>query len=307
MLNAISHLGTATGILAATAVGGAVYSTVIEMGAFTLRRAYARVLPEGAPSLRVLHLSDLHMHPRNVHRVRWVQGLISLKPDLVVNTGDNLSHRDGIDGVAQALGPLFDVPGVFVFGSNDYYEPVMKNPLRYLRGPSVLDERPLLPVEDLRGVLLNAGWIDLNNSRELLSIRGVPLDFVGVDDPHINRDDYESVRPPTGGAPRGVTRVAVVHAPYLRVVDAMTVDKSDIILAGHTHGGQVCVPGIGALATNCDLPRRYAKGLHQWAASDGERSGRSWLHVSAGLGTSSYTPFRFACPPEATLLTLLPQ
>jgi predicted MPP superfamily phosphohydrolase len=84
----------------------------------------------------------------------------------------------------------------------------------------------------------------------------------------------------------------------------MTADGFGLILAGHTHGGQLCVPGFGALVTNCDLPPRQAKGLSVHRADDGSGA-RSLLHVSAGLGTSPYAPVRFACPPEATLLTLV--
>jgi predicted MPP superfamily phosphohydrolase len=81
----------------------------------------------------------------------------------------------------------------------------------------------------------------------------------------------------------------------------MVADGFDLVLAGHTHGGQLCVPLRGALVTNCDLPRRQAKGLSSWSA--GGRTAA--LHVSAGLGTSPYAPVRFACAPEATLLTLV--
>jgi predicted MPP superfamily phosphohydrolase len=111
-------------------------------------------------------------------------------------------------------------------------------------------------------------------------------------------DDYAAVRAPAD--PAADLTLAVTHAPYLRVLDAMTADGADLLLAGHTHGGQLCVPGFGALVTNCDLPTRYAKGLHRWSAAGRQ----SWLHVSAGLGTSPYARVRFACPPEATLLTL---
>jgi predicted MPP superfamily phosphohydrolase len=76
----------------------------------------------------------------------------------------------------------------------------------------------------------------------------------------------------------------------------MNADGADLVLAGHTHGGQLCVPGVGALVTNCDLPRSRAKGMSQ--------HGDAVLHVSAGLGTSPYAPVRFACRPEATLLTI---
>ncbi len=94
--------------------------------------------------------------------------------------------------------------------------------------------------------------------------------------------------------------VAVTHAPYRRVIDAMAYDGHDLIMAGHTHGGQVCVPFYGALVTNCDLDTRRVKGLSRHSAG----GHTSWMHVSAGLGTSPYAPVRFACPPEATLLTL---
>jgi predicted MPP superfamily phosphohydrolase len=72
------------------------------------------------------------------------------------------------------------------------------------------------------------------------------------------------------------------------------------MLAGHTHGGQVCVPGFGALVTNCDIPRRQVKGVSSWTHDDRTAA----LEVSAGLGTSVWAPVRFACRPEATLLTL---
>ena len=94
--------------------------------------------------------------------------------------------------------------------------------------------------------------------------------------------------------------VGVTHAPYLRLLDAMTADGMDLIFTGHTHGGQVCLPGYGALITNCDLDADRVKGPSTHTA--GGRTAQ--LHVSAGLGTSPYAPYRFACRPEVTLLTL---
>ncbi len=100
-------------------------------------------------------------------------------------------------------------------------------------------------------------------------------------------------------------RLGVAHAPYLRVLDQFAADGYDAILAGHTHGGQVCVPGLGALTTNCDLEPARAKGLHRHPAQSVPGDpGSAWLHVSAGLGTSPYAQIRVACRPEATLLTL---
>ena len=102
----------------------------------------------------------------------------------------------------------------------------------------------------------------------------------------------------------------MTHAPYQRVLDSFVGDGAGLVLAGHTHGGQVCVPGYGALTTNCDIDRRRVKGASRWWVGAGEQlevpepDDAAWLHVSAGLGHNKYTPVRFACRPEATLITL---
>jgi uncharacterized protein len=261
--------------------------------------------------VRVLHVSDLHLVPAQRRKIEWVRSLADLEPDLVVDTGDNMAHVDALDPLLHALEPLLSTPGVFVMGSNDYYAPVPKNPARYLmpdaRLPSQSEPRDL-PAADLAAAMRTAGWVDLTNRRDVLEVAGVRLDLVGVDDPHLDRDVFPA--PTTDGlAASGdeALRVGVTHAPYRRVLDAMHADGSDVVIAGHTHGGQLCVPGFGALVTNCDLDRRRAKGLHGWPGPRPDEMGgetSSWLHVSAGAGTSPYAPFRFACRPEATLLTL---
>ena len=100
----------------------------------------------------------------------------------------------------------------------------------------------------------------------------------------------------------------MTHAPYQRILERMSAEGVDLVLAGHTHGGQLCVPGFGALVTNCDLDRSRASGLSQWPGRPGapRAADPMHLHVSAGLGTSPYTPVRIACRPEAALLTLVP-
>ena len=93
-------------------------------------------------------------------------------------------------------------------------------------------------------------------------------------------------------------RLGLTHSPEPRVLDRFAADGYDLVMAGHTHGGQLRVPGVGALVTNCGLDRSRARGVSRWGA-------HMWLHVSAGLGTSPFAPMRFACPPEASLLTLV--
>jgi predicted MPP superfamily phosphohydrolase len=272
-----------------------------EARSYRLRRVTVPVLAPGSRALRVLHISDLHLTPGQTSKRQWVRTLAALEPDFVINTGDNLAHREAVPAVLDALGPLLERPGAFVMGSNDYYEPMFKNPARYLmpdRG--YRPHKGLLPWEDLRDGFVGAGWLDLNNERGRIKADHREIELVGTDDPHIRRDRYDEVAGPPDAA--ADLAIAVTHAPYRRVLDPMVADGFPLVLAGHTHGGQLCLPGVGALVTNCDLPRRQAKGLSRWTS--GGRT--SLLHVSAGLGTSPFAPVRFACPPEATLLTLAP-
>lgn len=277
-----------------------------EARAYTLRRVTVPVLPPGSPDLRVLHLSDLHLTPDQTRKQEWLRGLAGLDPDLVVDTGDNLAHHASVPVLLDALGPLLDKSGVFVFGSNDYFSPTLRNPLRYLLpddGTRHTDSGQL-PWRDLQQELTSRGWVDLTNTRAALEVRGVRVAFAGVDDPHLGYDRLEEVRGPAD--PSADLRMGVAHAPYLRVLDRFVADGYDAILAGHTHGGQVCLPGIGALTTNCDLEPDRARGLHRHPAASSPGDPHSaWLHVSAGLGTSPYARIRVACRPEATLLTLV--
>jgi predicted MPP superfamily phosphohydrolase len=271
---------------------------------FALRHATVPVLPPGAPDLRVLHLSDLHLMPYQHRKQDWVASLRTLEPDLVVNTGDNIAHRGAIEPLMDALGPLTAAPGVFVLGSNDYFSPTPRNPFRYL----VPDDRrytrsKALPWKHLVDRFRDAGWTELTNRRDQLTVKGVRLSFAGVDDPHLGYDDLDAVQGPAD--PDADVRIAVTHAPYLRVLDQFAEDGYDVTFAGHTHGGQLCLPFKGTLVTNCDLEPARAKGLHRHPATSRPGDpGSSWLHVSAGAGTSPYVVARFCCRPEATLVRL---
>jgi uncharacterized protein len=291
------------GLLGVGAIGAGclAYAGLYEVNAFRLRRFTVPVLPGGARPIRLLHVSDVHMTPADTARQRWLSTLGALEPDLVINTGDNLAHQEAVPFVLGSLGRLLDRPGVYVWGANDYYPPKFRNPLKYFLGPSRLKRLPerTLPWQDLGRGFKEAGWIDLTHTRASLEIKGVRIGFRGTDDAHIDQDRYADVAGPIDRDEIDLA-VGVTHAPYRRVLDAMTADGHDLIIAGHTHGGQVCVPFYGALVTNCDLDTRRAKGLSQRSAG----GHNAWLHVSAGVGTSPYAPIRFACPPEATLLTL---
>jgi uncharacterized protein len=293
-------------LIPVTAAAGAAalgYAVAIERNWFTLRRFEIPVLPSGAGPLRVLHISDAHLTPGRKWLISWIRSLDDLDPHLVVNTGDSIAHPQAVRPFLDSLGPLLDRPGVFVLGSNDLYRPRRANPARYLRGPSShLYERrdPDLPWEKLCDGMAAAGWLDLNNQRGQLTAGGLDIAFAGVHDSHIKRDRYAQV---AGRAdPAADLRVGVMHSPEPRVLDQFVADGYDLLLAGHTHGGQLCLPWYGTLVTNCGLDRERARGLHRHPVG-----GQAWLHVSAGLGTSPWAPARFACRPEASLLTLVPR
>lgn len=300
--------------LGALAGAAAVWGIGIERQLFTLRRVRVPVLPPGSPTVKVLHLSDVHMAPWQHRKQAWIASLASLRPDLVINTGDNVGHPDGLRGVRAAFAGLQDVPGFFVHGSNDVHAPTPRNPFRYFFGPSQQKRPSTLDPEPMDRFFTDAlGWHDLNNASASIDVAGLRIDGIGVDDAHHNEDRLDLVPGYMSGLrdwPRARTApsdaaltIGVTHAPYQRVLDTFTTAGTDIIFAGHTHGGQVCLPGFGALVANCDIPLRQAKGLSSWSA----RGRRIPLHVSAGIGHSIYAPVRFACRPEATLLTLTPR
>lgn len=287
--------------LLALGLACAIWGIGVERYLFAIRRENVKLLPANSKPITVLHIGDIHLAPWQKRKAKFVHSLGALKPDLVINTGDNLGHKDAIGPVLTALAPLLEKPGVFVNGSNDYYAPVLRNPLGYLAKPSERSEGPVLDTPRLIGGFRSAGWLNLNNREGQLIINGTKLGFLGVDDAHDELDNLSSIPAQANSLAGCDLIIGVSHAPYLRVLESMGTVGAKMIFAGHTHGGQVCMPGVGALTTNCDLPRKYAKGISAWRFA-----GRDViLNVVAGLGHSIYAPVRFFCRPEVRLITLL--
>lgn len=272
------------------------YASLIERNAFVMREVTMPVLTPGSSPLRVLHLSDIHMRPGQRLKRAWLRELARWEPDLVVNTGDNLAHPKAVPAVVQTLGDLLSVPGVFVFGSNDYFAPRLKNPLNYITKPTHRAHGIPLPWQDLRAAFTERGWLDMTHTRRELEVAGLKIAVAGVDDPHLKRDRYDTIAGPADSTAN--LTLGLTHSPEPRVLDRFAADGYQLVMAGHTHGGQLCLPFYGAIVTNCDLDRSRAKGPSRWGADMA-------LYVSAGIGTSPYAPVRFCCRPEATLLTLV--
>ncbi|OJX66594.1 MAG: metallophosphatase [Micrococcales bacterium 72-143] len=308
----------AAGALGATAAAGLAtlaWGVFVERNRFTVRHETLPVLEPDARPITILHLSDLHMAPWQRAKQHFIRSLAVYEPDLVIDTGDNLGHADGLVGVQRALEPFAGAAGVFVHGSNDHFGPVLKNPFGYFFEGSHgrVKREPDLDTDALDAYLGGRlGWFDLNNAVRAIELKGTRIELMGTRDAHRGWDRLgelpgavERMREEVEWStdePRQVLTIGVTHAPYRRVLDAFTSQGADLIFAGHTHGGQVRIPGRPALVTNCDIPHAQAQGLSVWRA--GARS--AFLEVSAGLGTSIYAPVRFACPPEAIVLTLTP-
>lgn len=311
-MSAARAVGGAIGAAAAVGAAAFAYGSAVERRRFTVRHEVLRVLEPGARDLTVLHLSDLHMAPWQQDKQDFVRSLTAYEPDLVINTGDNFGHVDALEALRNAMIPFAGAAGVYVHGSNDYYGPVFKNPFGYfLTDRQLKATPPTLDTASLERFFDDElGWLSLNNAARAIEIRGNRLEFFGTGDAHRGWDDLrrlpgnvEEMRENVEWSSPGyapVLRIGVTHAPYRRVLDAFTTQGADLIVAGHTHGGQVRIPGQPALVTNCDIPREQAQGLSVWRHARAS----AFLEVSAGLGTSIYAPVRFACPPEAVVLTL---
>ncbi|MTV24734.1 metallophosphoesterase [Nitriliruptoraceae bacterium ZYF776] len=294
----------ATSVAAGAAVTA--YGTLVERRWYRVRHVRVPgVLRRPGTTLRVLHVSDLHLVPRQEHRIRFLASLAELPHDLVVATGDLLGWVDAEDLTARALAPLTagGRPGLVVLGSNDRFGPVPKSPLAYFTAPERRVHGEPLDTPRLVRALERHGYATLVDDRTSVETAVGRVEVGGIDDPHLAYGagrDLDEVLPDVAAIAASddaaVLHLGLVHAPYRKALDRLVAGGHGLLLAGHTHGGQVRLPGYGALVANCDIPLDQARGLSRWQ----DRA----LHVSPGLGHSAYAPVRLACRPEATLLEL---
>ena len=281
------------GRLAALGAATAAYS-LYEPLRFRLEHTVAEI-DRDIPDVTVLHVSDTHMNAGDRRLQAFLDDLphrLGSVPDLVLATGDLIEDDSGIDPVVAWLTQLEARWGRFyVLGSHDYYQATSPGYTKYFTGDrSTKTARPA-DTERLEHGLQAKGWVSLLNRAEHVDVEGGSIRVGGVDDPYIQRHRTEHIEP------RGdeLLAIGLVHAPD--VISEWVLNGFDLVVAGHTHGGQVRIPGVGSVVTNCSLPNGLSVGLHQ--------VGNSWLHVSPGLGTGRFTPIRFACPPAVTLIKLI--
>ena len=264
-------LATAAGTLAACGIGGYSFweSGALEPRALTVRLSG---LPAGFDGCRIAFLADLH-HGWFITR-EYLSGAIrlasSLQPDLILLGGDYVdSHSTYIAPVMEELGKLKAPLGVFAVQGN-----------RDIRVNRILTAREL----ERQGIreLTNQGcWLERNGSR---------LWLCGIDDSTIGRPDLTAIM---SGLPSDAVAISISHNPD--VAEVLPDPRIRLICCGHTHGGQVNLPGIGPIFIPSAFGHKYAQGLVQ--------APRTKVFVTSGVG-AAFPPLRFRCPPEVALLTL---
>lgn len=278
--------------MATAAVGaGCVAWGIGEAHRYHVRTHRLPVLPPGAESLRVLQVSDTHLRSGNDRLAAFLASLAGESFDLVFVTGDMLGEPRTAERTARLLGGLQGRLGKFyVMGSSDYYAPVAKGYWWYFIKARKLPKK-LNRTAEFERILQAQGYTSLTNTTVHVDLLGTPTQITGLDDPFLHRDDRSLLR----RSPDAGFALCVVHdpAPYLDIARA----GFDLAIAGHTHGGQIRMPLVGAVVTNSVLPRRMAMGA-TWVD-------RTLLYVTPGLGTGRYAPYRFLCPPEASVLELV--
>ena len=279
---------------------GLVLAGVVALGAYLAVRAFwhepgalrlARIdlpiegLSPAFDGFTLAHITDLHLRRGERITRQLLEVLRWVRPDAVAVTGDLLDDREGVAQLARLLAVLARMSPVYaVLGDNDYEE--------------------VLPLGHLLGVLERAGCRVLRNQADVVWRDGAALAILGVEDPHTRRADLlaaaadrERRLRAAGGAGGGrlqhVPTVLLAHSPEIAPEAAEA--GIDVVLAGHTHGGQICLPWFGALVTNSRLGRRFASGL---CTADKTR-----VYVNRGIGTARL-PARLFCPPEVAVIRL---
>lgn len=282
-----------------------IYVVLIERSKLCIDRHRVFTTKPAAPDfrLRVLHVSDLHMNGRSRFRRwrlrRYARRLKELDFDILVHTGDMLDNGPGI---APAVAFLREVaggrPAFTVLGNHDYHHySTLENLLNVhtLRRIGLPIRIPLADyLDELKETAREAGIVTLNNAGQIIHAGEHAVWLAGVDDLMLGNPDLNRA---LAGVPSGMPVLLLAHNPDIQPWAHLA--GIDLTLAGHTHGGQISLPGIGPLLTRCQIGRDRATGL----SSDSLDGSLSTLHVSRGLGET--LPLRWNCPHHATIIELM--
>jgi predicted MPP superfamily phosphohydrolase len=270
------------------------------------------------PDFTILHLSDFHLRKdrKGEKLFEFVHSLSNYNPDFIFITGDLVEKDIYFDYLAEMLEGLNAKSGKYaVFGVHDYYN---KTPKEFIKN-MIKRIKEYQRENDVSGLINKLGGIGikvLRNERvsHFLS-RDFSINISGLEDSAIGKTDIAKTMLEKGNSKKELINkdlfvldgrnlhnlndskkieICLTHTPDMDLFGRLADNGVDIIFAGHTHGGQVRLPGIGAIISGCDISAKYASGLFYFK--------KFVLYVSRGLGEGRYSPFRFYCPPEATII-----
>jgi hypothetical protein len=244
--------------------------------------------------LRILHISDFHFKKGDEPKLRFLRQLHLEHVDMVFATGDMIDDDDGIAYCVEAMAGFKTRFGAFaVFGAHDHWDTHLLNVARDLSTGKYHRGKPN-DFERLKHELTSAGIICLQNEARRIAMTPASTDelwVVGIDDMFAGLADIKTA---LHGVSPSAAKILLTHC--VEDPAALAAHGFDAVFAGHSHGGQVRLPLIGAVITRSSLPRKHARGTFE--------SKGTGFHINNGLGTGKWTGFRFLCPPEATYVTL---
>lgn len=288
-------------------VGGpalAIWMVWIEPYRFRVRRVavtgseLARRPAEGGlpPGLRILHITDTHFYGRDERRLQFLRRVARQETyDIAVLTGDLVDTPEGIGSCAELARMLEPRTGSYaVLGGHDLYWSPPGVILASLAGTRHVSEAAQIPGEPdrLRKTLEQGGVRVLEDESEVVDTgEGGRIAVVGTQDAQDRTPDYDAA---WAGVPAGLPVIALAHCPD--AIPEIAARKPDVAFFGHTHGGQVRFPLVGALVTRSTLPAHRASGM--------SKEGQTLCVLNNGVGTNRYIRFRLLCRPEVGLVTV---
>lgn len=265
--------------LSGTAISGVGILAWADHDTLTLKKEFWDLsyptLPTALEGKRIVQLSDLHLEELRLSSAFLQTQVNAQDPDLLVLTGDLISGRTDLDKVAAYLQPLQARFGKYmVMGNNDYSHFSQTLFKRFLE------------------LLRTIGWIPLLNDAE--QIKALDLWVIGVDDPATAHDDVAKSYSKLAGLKKPPFRLVLSHSTDS--LDDISKYGAELLLTGHTHGGQIRLPGMKPLITNTYLG---SEGIYEgYHVIEGVP-----LYINRGIG-ESILPFRFNVPPEIAIFTL---
>lgn len=244
--------------------------------------------------ITVLHLSDLHYYEGRTDSVSFIHSLALHDFDLIFITGDLIENNSGIPLCIEALKPLRAKYGIYaVLGNHDYYHTEFEDITNKTGSLPKNHEQKRNDVALLKQELNNINIKVLQNENTSIATDEQKINIVGIDDPYVKQADLQQA---FQGVKRDMPCLTLVHSPEIHD-EIAELELADMVFCGHTHGGQIQLPGYGALLTRSNAPKKFVSGLVQ------EKN--TMFYTSNGIGTGPYTRPRFNCLPEAIFFTLI--